>query len=90
MSMINLNTPAQPAVSPMVTGVLALLDRLATPIPAGLTPTQIAHHAAAMVKLANTPNATVIRDEVKNTVGQLLEDAKAERAAMLAALTTTN
>ena len=54
--------------------VVKLLDKLSNPIPKDATPFEIAQHAAARIKMAETPDSTTIRDVVKDAVDSLIEE----------------
>ncbi|QNN98078.1 hypothetical protein SEA_FEDE_30 [Microbacterium phage Fede] len=67
-----------PSHSEFMSGALALLDRISSPVPKDATPFEIAQHAAARVRISNTPDAEATRTLVKEFADELITRYRTE------------
>ncbi|QPL14182.1 hypothetical protein SEA_ATRAXI_28 [Microbacterium phage Atraxi] len=67
-----------PSHSEFISGALALLDRLAQPVPKDATPFEIAQHAAARVRMSSTADAETNRELVKTFADELVTRYRTE------------
>ncbi|QCG78316.1 hypothetical protein SEA_ALOEVERA_31 [Microbacterium phage AloeVera] len=67
-----------PSHSEFISGALALLDRIAQPVPKDATPFEIAQHAAARVRMSQTADAEMSRELVKNFSDELITRYRTE------------
>ena len=67
-----------PTHSEFMSGALALLDRIAQPVPKDATPFEIAQHAAARVRISATPDAEASRALVTKFADELITRYRTE------------